>query len=168
MRLGIALLVAALVGAGCGGGDDSDSLPDTVQELTTTVAPAGRALADWQEASSAVCEEYNPRIAAAVASIQAQTTDQGVIDEVRKGLVLTLEYLDRLRTLPVPTERSRQVERLNDRLDRAQQAVAGQRRDLEAGDYAGVTGYLGVLTNYTDTDELYESLDVQECVSPQG
>ena len=103
------------------------------------------------------------RLMAAIGADEAQSTLEGAVAELKKGLAVSADLIERLRSIPVPTERTRQVERVNDRLDRAAQGVAGERRDLDAGDYDAAGSYMGVLTNYADTDDLYLSLDVSEC-----
>jgi hypothetical protein len=164
--LGVGILVAALAVAGCGGGDESDTLPSTVKDVTTTTAPAGRALSDWQKASRSICSEYIPQLRAAIAAIESEATVEGVAAEFLKAQTLALEHVERLRSIPVPTERTREVEEVNDRLDRGRQGMESQRREITAGDYAGMNAYLGVLTNYADTDDLYLALDVPECAAP--
>ena len=161
--LGIGVVVAAFAVAACGGGDEPEALPDTVQDFATTAAPEGRALQDWQVASRSICNEYNPRIDASLAELEAKTTIEGQAAALERGLVLSLEYVERLRAIPVPAERTRPVEQVNDRLDRGLTVISSQLEDLRAGNYRGLISQLGVFHNYLDTDDLYLSLDVPEC-----
>jgi hypothetical protein len=166
-RLGVSVIVLVSALAACGGTDGSDTLPDTVEELTTTVAPEGRALADWQGASRAICLEYTPRVQAALAELDPSMTEEELIATFVAAVDLTLEYVDALRAIPVPTERTRAVERVNDRLDRGRHSLSVLRDSALSDDYGGFRAARGILINYADTDDLYRSLDVPECASPK-
>jgi hypothetical protein len=154
----------------CGGGDDAgDELPDTVQDLTTTSAPEGRAFADWQAASRFICNQYNPKLEAAAANVieLVETDVEAAFAEYSRLIELILEYVDELRSIPVPTERKRPVEAINDMLDRGAKSVAAVHRNVEMGDFSGFISQRGILLNYADTDPLYRDLDVPECAAPE-
>jgi hypothetical protein len=156
------VLVVVLAACG-GGGDAAEELPDTVEELTSTTPPEGRGLVDWQEASRSICNEFNPRTETAAEEVVAAGSPEAALTEFTQLVQLVLEYTNRLRSLPVPTERTRQVEAINDRLDRGAKAISALRRNVESGNYGGFVSQHGILTNYANTDDLYISLDVPEC-----
>jgi hypothetical protein len=159
----VVLVVSVLALASCGG-DGSEPVPATVEEYTTTVPPRGRALTDWQQASSQLCTEFIPRIEAVVDGLGAEPSPDELAVAAGRLIDLDLRFLDRLLAIPVPTERTRSVEQVNDRLRRARQQTEALVSSIARNDYGGVLSARGVLINYTDTNDLYESLDVPECV----
>jgi hypothetical protein len=152
--------------AACGGDGGSDASPTTTAEDTTTsTAPEGRALTDWQEASRAVCEEYDGRLLAVSQRLSEGASDQASIAIFRELVDVTIEYVAALREVPLPAERTLAVERLHDRLDRGTQSLEALRSSLARGDYGGFRASLSTLSNYADTDEQYTALGVPECAA---
>lgn len=157
----LAVIVPVL--ASCGGGE-SESLPATVEPYTTTSAAQGRALTDWQQGSSQACTVFNPRIEAVLESLGPDSSPDEVAAAFGRLIDLELRYLDALLEVPVPTERKAAVERVNEKLRRARQQIEALASSVVRNDYGAFVSARSVLINYTDTNDLYESLDVPECV----
>lgn len=108
-------LCCALAAAGCG--DDADD--DTMS------------FSEWQEGTSAVCEEYEPRVQArAEAQPEVETADDlvALIDAVAP---LNVEYTDELLAVGVPDERGEEVTAMYESL-RTQEELALAAREAAA------------------------------------
>ena len=157
--------VAAAGLASCGGGEASEPAPATVEEYTTTQAPRGRAITDWQQASSEVCTEYIPLIERTLDGLGDQPTPDEMAVVFGRVIDLELRFLDALLAIPEPAERTRAVKRVNEKLQRAREQVQVALESVARNDYGAFLSARSVLTNYTDTDGDYEALDVPECVA---
>ena len=162
----LATLVIAISLAACGGSaDEADDVPVTVEPYTTTVPPEGRSLASWQAATRAVCDHYDPLLQSMIDRYGILESQGEVIDYLDEALPIMGDYLDDLRSVPVPTERTREVNEIIDKLDRGETSLEVVRDGALSGSASKVFSSVALIQNYADTDELYRSLGVPECAA---
>mgnify|MGYP001821519825 CR=1 FL=1 len=88
---------------------------------------------EWQAASTAVCEEYEPRVEELGASLPEPTSLAEFTEWVDAQTELNDEYLDAVRAVGVPVERSDEVAQLYQDLTAAQ-GLLGEVRDAAAAE----------------------------------
>lgn len=168
-RLTMVVAVAVVLGA-CSSGDDEPDPDDAFVEYTTTTAPPGQSFAEWQEATRLVCEDFEPRVAALLELLPDRVEgSEAIIGLIDAMLPLNDEYLAALRSVPLPTERSRAVEQLHDRLDRVEQEAMGIRAAVERLDHTAAVASSGRMVTWgQEADQLLVDLDLPECRTPSS
>ena len=159
--------LVGLVFAACGGGDDAADPPDTVVEYEAPDAAEGESLADWQEAAGAVCLRDLARLDEAIERHGTSETIDQLVAAVDELVAINLELIEDIKAIPIPPERERVVNRLHEKLDRADQSLRLLRDSLRDRDYGSLQSVPGLLINYANTDDEFTALDVPECVGPQ-
>jgi hypothetical protein len=152
----LALPVAALLVAGCGGGGGSDSSESTA---TTAVAPTALTRAELTEQGDAICAEVN----AAVGSAGSSTTENGSpaaqVADLYSGMVASLNNLG----TPQETEGYAEFSSAAEELAKAEDEVklASERGDT-AGLEAAESNASSALTSFQNAASEYGFQDCSE------
>lgn len=167
-RLTLAVVVVLALGACGSGGDDGAEPDDAFVEYTTTTAPPGRSFAEWQAATRSICAVFEPQAQALAASLPDRVEGaQAIVDLIDSMLPLNEEYLAALRAVPIPTERTRSVEQMHERLGRLETEVMGIRAAAERVDHTAAVASSGrMLTVSAELDGLLADLGLPECRTP--
>lgn len=161
-----AAAVALLLVSACGGSGSDSSTPraSAPSATATSITTQGITLAEWQQQTTVVCEEYEPQQDAIIAAHKLGSPED-VIAFVDELTPVAERYLVALDAIAVPEERAGDVARLFELYDLNFEAAVALRAAAVRRDQGGLQAAAAELgAQATELMTLLADLGVPACV----